>query len=205
VISGDKGDTGNDGQDGYTPVKGTDYFTAQEIQDIEDDILEDIDVKPQVFYWDGTTDSTGLEFWNNVYQTQKKQPCIVFHTKRLTAWYVTFSWYYNNNMPTSDFDTMSSNIYSKVLGSNGTSSGFNNLAIYVFQLYFTISNDEITAINQSSYIDYVAYISATENYSQPYTPTYNGSPATKKYVDDSIASAISGLNSTLTSIEEVVG
>ena len=37
---GDKGDTGATGQAGHTPVKGTDYFTPQDIADMEEDILE---------------------------------------------------------------------------------------------------------------------------------------------------------------------
>jgi hypothetical protein len=184
------GQNGQNGQDGYTPVKGTDYFTPQEIQDIEDDILEDIDVKPQVFYWDGAIDQTGLDFWNNIYQIQKTTPVIVSHTKRMGAYYITFNWKYNNNMPTSAFETTESNIYSRVVGSNSLSSGFNNLALYEFYVYFTIVNDTVTNISRGYQTQYIAYLSATENYSQPYTPLYNGSPATKKYVDDSITNAI---------------
>jgi len=36
---GDKGDTGANGQNGYTPVKGVDYFTEQDISDIETDVI----------------------------------------------------------------------------------------------------------------------------------------------------------------------
>lgn len=36
---GDKGDTGANGQDGYTPVKGVDYFTTQDISVIETDVI----------------------------------------------------------------------------------------------------------------------------------------------------------------------
>ena len=45
---GDKGDqgiqgeTGPAGQDGYTPVKGTDYFTASDIADFETDVIADL-------------------------------------------------------------------------------------------------------------------------------------------------------------------
>jgi hypothetical protein len=34
-------------------------------------------------------------------------------------------------------------------------------------------------------------LQTNQNYSTPYTPTYAGSPATKKYVDDSV-SVVSG-------------
>ena len=72
-------------------------------------------------------------------------------------------------------------------------------------VYFTITNDTVTKINTNSNISTVSFLSTTDDYYQIYTPLYNGSPATKKYVDDSIANAISGLNTTLTSIEGVVG
>lgn len=42
---GDKGDTGTTGPAGHTPVKGTDYFTLEEIEGIEEDILESDGIK----------------------------------------------------------------------------------------------------------------------------------------------------------------
>ena len=40
---GDKGDTGDNGQDGYTPVRGTDYWTANDIATIEQYCADYID------------------------------------------------------------------------------------------------------------------------------------------------------------------
>ena len=39
-IRGEKGEAGSNGQDGHTPVKGTDYWTAQDKAEIVDDVLE---------------------------------------------------------------------------------------------------------------------------------------------------------------------
>ena len=54
---GDKGDTGENGADGYTPKKGTDYFTEEEVRDIADFIKESVkdEVRPikGVDYFDG--------------------------------------------------------------------------------------------------------------------------------------------------------
>ena len=44
----------------------------------------------------------------------------------------------------------------------------------------TVRNNDITRY----------YIAADVNYSNPYTPIYNGSPATKKYVDDAISNSV---------------
>lgn len=38
----EKGDTGTDGQDGHTPVKGTDYWTTQDKQEIVTDVETDL-------------------------------------------------------------------------------------------------------------------------------------------------------------------
>lgn len=42
IPQGDKGEQGEIGADGYTPIKGTDYFTEAEIQQIKSDILADV-------------------------------------------------------------------------------------------------------------------------------------------------------------------
>ena len=46
-IKGEKGDKGDKGEPGYTPVKGVDYYTAQEkaelVQEIEQTAIGDID------------------------------------------------------------------------------------------------------------------------------------------------------------------
>ncbi|MEE1204172.1 MAG: hypothetical protein UHN59_07705, partial [Bacteroidales bacterium] len=39
---GDKGDTGTNGKDGYTPVKGTDYWTESDKKEIVDETIEEI-------------------------------------------------------------------------------------------------------------------------------------------------------------------
>lgn len=188
--NGKDGINGQDGKDGYTPIKGTDYFTNAEIEEIEQDILGQVSSTPQVFYWDGSTDSTGLAFWNEVYQEQKKHPCIVIHTKLIMGSYITFTWNYNNNMPTSVFANVNSNIFSRVTSTVSQSTGFSNLDIYWVSVYFTITNDTVTKINANSGISTASFLSTKDDYYQIYTPLYNGSPTTKKYVDDSIANAI---------------
>lgn len=108
-------------------------------------------------------------------------------------------------MPTSVFDNVNSNIFSRVTSDVSQSTGFSNLDINWVSVYFTITNDTVTSINTNSGVSTASFLSTTDDYYQIYTPLYNGSPTTKKYVDDSITNAISGLNTTLTSIEGVVG
>lgn len=208
------GTNGVDGQDGFSPVLSeTQTSTGYDISitDVNGtrtiSLLngQDGNADPQIFYWDGSIDSTGLSFWNEVYQAQKEKPCIVIHTKLIRGSYITFTWFYNNNMPTSVFDNVNSNIFSTVTSTVSQSTGFSKLDINWVSVYFTITNDTVTKINANSGTSTASFLSTTNDYYQVYTPLYNGSPTTKKYVDDSISNAISGLNTTLTSIEGVVG
>lgn len=51
------------------------------------------------------------------------------------------------------------------------------------------SSDVVSYVSSTTNDTPWKYLRTDYNYSTPYTPTYNGSPATKKYVDDTIASA----------------
>ena len=49
---------------------------------------------------------------------------------------------------------------------------------------YTYTN--ITRVSRTAQINNAKFLSTDVNYTTPYTPLYNGSPATKKYVDDTI-------------------
>ena len=51
-------------------------------------------------------------------------------------------------------------------------------------LYITISSWSVTEMHTIRQWWGVRYLDTNQDYSTPYTPQYNGSPATKKYVDD---------------------
>lgn len=195
VTNGRDGTNGTNGQDGHTPEKGVDYFTNAEIQEIEEDILGQVSSTPQVFYWDGATDQTGLDFWNVVYQASKKTDLMVF--RYINSRWIAYFFRKNQNF--------AANVQATPYIKNNTRTDTTDFTFGYNTISFTISNDVITAINKNDTSTMLSYIDTSNNYSSPYTPRYNGSPATKKYVDDSISNAISGLSSTLSSIEGVVG
>lgn len=58
--------------------------------------------------------------------------------------------------------------------------------IYFYRLRLSVSSWTVTNIYYENYSP--KYLDASYNYWTPYTPLYNGSPATKKYVDDNITS-----------------
>lgn len=76
--------------------------------------------------------------------------------------------------------------------SNNNSNGTTTLQkTYANYMMIIDENDEITSFSTLASNETLSKVLATDvNYTTPYTPLYNGSPATKKYVDDSIASAI---------------
>ena len=53
-----------------------------------------------------------------------------------------------------------------------------------FYIEFTISSGNVTTITTWTMEASPYYLSTSKNYGTPYTPLYDGSPATKKYVDD---------------------
>ena len=64
---------------------------------------------------------------------------------------------------------------------------------YAFTIiYFTLSSDTVTSITASTSGVSWYFLRTWKNYSTLYTPEYDGSPATKKYVDDAIAWAGTG-------------
>lgn len=54
-------------------------------------------------------------------------------------------------------------------------------------IQFEITSWTVTEINMSYWNVIWSYLDTETNYSTPYTPQYDGSPATKKYVDDSVS------------------
>lgn len=75
------------------------------------------------------------------------------------------------------------------------------------QDYMSISFSDgvVTGINASSLQIWPYTLATNVNYSTPYTPTYDGSPATKKYVDDSISAiGISSIESDISNLQDAV-
>lgn len=178
--NGDPGKDGINGQDGYTPKKGTDYFTQNEIEEIENDILEKVDVPQQVFYWDGETNSDGLSLWTEALKANKKSDVLVFVKG---GYEFAFSKNgINGNTSYYSADT---------LERGGQGNSYHKFPTAKKYLRLTTSNDEVTNITFTGISGReIEVLLTNEDYSVPYTPLYDGSPATKKYVDDSITNAI---------------
>ena len=69
----------------------------------------------------------------------------------------------------------------------------------IYYVNFTLSSDTVTAITQGITNTWFNFLKPWVDYWTPYTPQYNGSPATKKYVDDhdTVVSGDSGTTYTI--------
>ena len=63
-------------------------------------------------------------------------------------------------------------------------------SVTISKITFTLSWNTVSSVSAWSWAN-MSVLRTGKNYTTPYTPEYNGSPATKKYVDDSV-SVVSG-------------
>lgn len=233
-LQGPKGDIGATGpqgpagQDGVTPVKGVDYFTTEDIAEIESDIeeiigdLQDLDTTDKtdivsainevassggggdiLVYslisdttsnanWNGTqrftnTDKTKLteiiqEVYNNGYNTFD---LIVTSSNNQKA-PLTF----NYGRPQQNIQSKPTRITLSTIISDTRITSSSMVMIFSIDLVvdMTWDGNTVTVENALTVTDKTTYLSTTNtNY---YIPTSNYNPATKKYVDDAIAAAI---------------
>ena len=131
----------------------------------------------KTFYLSGTSDLTNAQAAYDWYNAGKN-PIIVDQT----YWTCICAWNLGNSnylffVPSWALAWTSWNRYTTV---------------YALLIRFTIANWNVTAITQTSFgIAWMDYLEPWVDYTTPYTPEYDGSPATKKYVDDSV-SVVSG-------------
>lgn len=184
-------------QEMMNAIEAAGVLTLNSAKAYTDEQIAGVAVDPQVFYWDGKTDQTGIAFWQNVVEINKNNDVIVNGKSILNSNY------------TDDVFTI---IKKGKLYNDLVSNGVSNL-LFMYQiirehtksyskLVDNISCIRLTDDNREGIITNIAhtsneyeydrgmYLDVNYNYSTPYEPQYPGSPATKKYVDDSIATNI---------------
>ena len=148
----------------------------------------DNSLPPQVLYWDGSTSTTGIAQLNALYDANQEIDVLFLWKAFNTTTYAQYMAYIPKNQ-------LNKNVrYSSVYG-YCYSEGENNRNIsyhsYYVQQLLTIDYQNGTVVGVSgSQLQERRYLDTNTNYPTSYTPLYDGSPATKKYVDDSITNAI---------------
>ena len=113
------------------------------------------------------------------------------NTSDLTTAQAAYDWYVSGKNPiivywTARYNIVSSSPTLLLFVYNNTSilSQAKVTSLRSWAVKFTISNWSVTGITADSYTDNI--LKTDYDYQVPYMPQYNGSPATKKYVDDSV-------------------
>lgn len=189
-------------QEMMNAIEAAGVLTLNSAKAYTDEKIADIKVDPQVFYWDGKRDNAGLAFWTNLVEINKTQDVIV-------------NFYATSELPSNKYPTSiigKGELYDTLVDWGSTTIRFTYqprielradlsaslVAMQVFAVTLTSSNRDgiITAISASEYANgsqSIEVLAIGRNYSTPYVPQYPGSPATKKYVDDSIATNITNV------------
>lgn len=163
--------------------KYVDYNSADQVDEKITEAISDIPSKPQVFCWE---DQEKLAFWNEVMEANDETNVIVM-------------WKASNMMSGSKGQMIwvskepgeirtNKHIYGHTVGTGRPELKNNSCFEIELECYqsvgFTIENDVITSAGCVLYNNALDVLSTNFDYQNPYTPLYNGSPATKKYVDD---------------------
>lgn len=113
----------------------------------------------------------------------------------IAEWQPVLDWYLAGNTPIVVYGTTVYTLYTvgggrmRFLWALGKSQG--SSTSYVYQWFLDInynSSNTVTSTGMSSVSVSPDFLQTDRDYPTPYTPLYNGSPATKKYVDDSMRS-----------------
>jgi hypothetical protein len=143
---------------------------------------------------------------NNIIEESNTKTFYLSSTSDLTTAQAAYDWYAAGKNPIVVYSNKAYTLYNNT-STNLTFAGCLDVwlsgdAHHIANktLSFTISSDTVTAITAGYTPSSEYFLRTNYNYSTPYTPLYNGSPATKKYVDDSV-SVVSGDTGTTYTIK----
>lgn len=137
--------------------------------------------------------TTGEKYdWNNGVSSVNTKTFRLSSASDLTTAQDAYDWYVAGKNPIIMYDNMAYNIYSSLSSYIYFASSFISNAtvwnsvtqIKKNRISFSLSSWTVTTINVNNNYALNSYLDTSTNYSTPYTPQYDGSPATKKYVDD---------------------
>lgn len=153
-------------------------------------ISAEVEESHKVFYWNGAMDETGLQLWNQIVQTNTEVPVIVYMSMPKSAYTFAGQIYFTTGALVKTSGSYSFAFTPYQLEDTGYYNSYSRRIEWRHVVSLTFSQGIVTRAVYGTYNDTISYLSTTETYSNPYTPQYPGSPATKKYVDDAIANSI---------------
>jgi hypothetical protein len=152
------------------------------------DINNQLDPNVRIYEWDGkssTTTPSNIALFQKIHDDYIDGRnvlicCNKIYTNHVPIGLMTYSSLSSTNLR---FVSLS---YNFSVSNYTTESQLNNVGYYVD---VTLSTGIVTQVNEVSEaidgdLDSSNFLRTDKNYTTPYTPLYDGSPATKKYVDD---------------------
>jgi hypothetical protein len=179
----------------YTP--NGDYNPATK-KYVDDDIVNHM----QVYRWNGqTAGAANKAMFQEIYNKSRTIPILIINDSKSLD---HPSDYTMNCMyligPNNSITNNSINLYpignNKFIHTYNSYSSIPNREAFTLQLAFETGTEtlkSITILDTGGSDGVLNVLALGYNYSTPYTPQYPGSPATKKYVDDSIANNITNV------------
>ena len=132
--------------------------------------------------------TSGLEKYQEIYNKWKSGKKIIMTNNNIIGNFKSLLYVLSdkNTLSSSNTLTVYSNTYFTYTNNNttGTYAGTTSLMMDYNMLAFTVENDIVTKVKTQGYGDSTYCLNPMTDYTTPYEPKYNGSPATKKYVDD---------------------
>lgn len=154
----------------------------------------DDNVKPEILYWDGNTGADGRTFWTNI--VRKTNPVIIFYGLEYHTGAASHVAYISNpsEFPVGFVNKCRFN--SVDLSFYTPTSYSQTVDAYVEVSLTVVSNASgriVSEVYKNSKQNTIKYLDTDRDYSTVYTPLYDGSPATKKYVDDAISTNVTSI------------
>ena len=180
----------------------TQYYTKDEVEAkitaalaeakaYTDQQISTISVDPQVFYWDGTVGGDeGKAFWQKIVNASEKNDIIVYGQPTANV---------DNNVAYIKKNYFDNTFYKNVLFvpdqlyKLNISVGYTHVRENCKSIKITfvsVSDHTVYSVKSEDVNHDYKFLDVATNYSATYTPQYDGSPATKKYVDDAISTNI---------------
>lgn len=165
----------------------TEDYVNNELEPVKTDICLIQNTVGGIFYWDGKSSSDNpdnIQLWNNILTKHLEQDVLIYTTA------ITGSRGGVAVLPKNKVNLSTDGQKNIDIGFIDVYSSKNSDVTYLsgkeIRITLTLVNRKVTVINKFNDISYTLgqYLETNYNYPTPYTPKYDGSPATKKYVDD---------------------
>ena len=166
-------------QEMMNAIEAAGILTLNSAKTYTDEQIAGISANSQIFYWDGTNSSDAIALWNQIYQISQENDVIVISFRRADDLSTPIVYPIKKQMD------LTQNIRGIANARKNVGASHTDLYLPYYTVRCVINNEQVTNIMINKSEEQTPLLESNFNYFEPYEPQYPGSPATKKYVDDS--------------------